>query len=87
MDDNKRKALELAGTVLGSTALMTTSAYAEDSSLTAENYDTQLLNEFKTAGTKITTVIIGVIGVAMGIIVIKQIFKAAVSFFKSASTK
>ena len=77
----------LATVAASSTAPAAVFAEGEQTTMTADNYDTQLVNEFKDAGTKIGTAVVAVIGIAMGLLVIKQVFRVAVSFFKSATTK
>ena len=80
---------ELALATVAASSMAPATVFAEDeqTTMTADNYDTQLVNEFKDAGTKIGTAVVAVIGIAMGILVIKQVFRVAVSFFKSATTK
>lgn len=62
-------------------------AEGEQTTMTADNYDSQIISKFEDAGSKISSAVIAVIGVAMTVLVIKQVFKVAVSFFKSATTK
>ena len=46
-----------------------------------------LLSEFTSGVTEIKTLLLGIVGIVMTIIVLKLAFRAGVSFFKSAATK
>jgi hypothetical protein len=80
---------ELAFATVAASSMAPVAVFAEgeQTTMTSDNYDTQLVDEFKDAGTKIGTAVVAIIGIAMGVLVIKQVFKVAVSFFKSATTK
>lgn len=88
LSKGKHKALGLIMTVtavLGSAV----SAFAEASDVSTEmsSVGTELLSQFTTAAGTMKTVVLGIIGVAMVVILVKLTFKQGVAFFKNATNK
>lgn len=86
LSKGKHKALGLIMTVtavLGSAV----SAFAEDMSTEMSSVGTELLDQFTSAAGTMKTVVLGIIGVAMVVILVKLTFKQGVAFFKNATNK
>ena len=81
--ENKDKFICGAGAGL-TTALVTAApVLAEDSTTVSST----LLSEFTSGVGEIKTLLLGIVGIVMGVIVLKIAFKSGVSFFKSSATK
>ena len=83
--ENKDKFIYGAGAGLTTALVAAAPVLAEGE--TGTGVGTTILSEFQNGVNEVKTVLIGIIGAVMVIIVTKLVFKAGVSFFKSSVTK
>lgn len=80
--ENRDKLIYGGGAGLTTALVAAAPVFADDPTVSST-----LLTEFTSGVNEIKTLLLGIVGIVMGIIVLKLCFKSGVSFFKSASTK
>ncbi|GEM_PF-4652601 len=83
LKENKDKLIYGGGAGLTTALVAASPVWAEGETTVSST----LLSEFTSGVNEIKTLLLGIVGIVMGVIVLKIAFKSGVSFFKSSATK